>query len=145
MASVIETIDKVFYIGLSSGETLKYDTASTLDFNSSTAKDETTISVSLKSKHFTTPKTEQLLRLRKLFSNFYLATNSVTQKIVETRTNLERSATSTSGGWKEYKGITDGLTGTLKTGRSFRYEISGDVSRFNSMRLEGTLLNSDRI
>lgn len=141
-SSATETIDGDFYIGHTI--LMIYDTATALDYDYARETNTSTISCSLKSKHYiSTPNQE--FRFRKLFSMFDKGTGSITEKIIDPISSDYRSVTHSGTGWKALKQVTDGMTGTLKTSRIIRYEISGDIEEFNSMRLEANLKNRDRI
>ena len=141
-SSATETIDGDFYIGHLI--LMKYDTSTSLDYNESREADEDTISSSLKSKHYiSTPNQE--FRLRKLFSLFNKGSGSVTEKLVDPVTSGYRSVTHSGTGWKTLKQTIDGMTGSLKTSHSIRYEISGDIVEFNSMRIESNMRNRNRV
>lgn len=144
-SSAIETIDKNFYIGLTTGETLKYDVDSDLDYNHGSDLDEDTINCTLKSKHFLASSPLQLLRLRKLFINLIKGQDTLNVALINPQTSVTKTVGITGTGAIDYRGITDSFTGNLRETTKVRFELSGDITEFNSMRLEGTLKNRNRI
>ena len=142
--SALETTDGTFYIGGSI--LLKYDTTSSIDYNQASELDEEAIICTIKSRHFITSGPKQGFRLRKLFSNFEMSAGTVTQKLINPQDSTYRSkVTVASAGWQDFDGVTDSFTGTLTTPHKLRYEITGDIEKFNSARIDGRLRRRNRI